>query len=226
MIYFTSDTHFNHLNVLAYEPESRPFSNIEEMNEAIIERWNSVVSPEDEVYHLGDFFMGKLTDIEPILNRLNGKITLIRGNHDQKNRIKIYEEHGIEVKDLEYIKYKGRFFILCHFPIASEEFMRMVINDNSEVVNLYGHVHSNAPKGYVNGTYHVGMDTNNLTPISIEQVWSECWPKEIMTSPVATYKAKCSSCVNEDAFCRPTADGNCPAGKTYKRDPPDGGYYG
>lgn len=173
MIFLTSDTHFNHLNILSYEPESRPFANVEEMNEVIIERWNSVVSPEDEVYHLGDFFMGQLTGIEPILNRLNGKITLIRGNHDQKNRIKIYEEHGIEVKNLEYIQYKGKFFILCHFPIANEEFMRMVINDNSEVVNLYGHVHSNAPKGYLNGTYHVGMDTNNLTPISIQQIWEE-----------------------------------------------------
>jgi calcineurin-like phosphoesterase family protein len=160
----------------------------EEMNEAIIERWNSVVSPEDEVYHLGDFFMGQLTGIEPILNRLNGKITLIRGNHDQKNRIKIYEEHGIEVKNLEYIQYKGRFFILCHFPIASEEFIRMVIKDNSEVVNLYGHVHSNAPKGYVNGTYHVGMDTNDLTPISIQQIWEECWPAEIMTPEIEKYK--------------------------------------
>lgn len=226
MIYLTSDTHFNHKNILAYEPTSRPFASVEEMNEAIIEKWNSVVSPEDEVYHLGDFFMGQLTEIEPILNRLNGKITLIRGNHDQSNRMKIYKEHGIVIKDIEYLKYKGRFFILCHFPIANEEFIKMVIKDNSEVVNLYGHVHSNAPKGYVNGTYHVGMDTNDLTPISIEQIWSECWPAEIMTPLVATYKEKCSSCINEDAFCRPVADGKCPTGKTYKKNPPDGGFYG
>lgn len=63
---------------------------------------------------------------------------------------------------------------MCHFPIASKEFMDMVRNDNSEVVNLYGHLHHNAPKGYVDGTYHVGLDTNNLKPISINKIWEEC----------------------------------------------------
>ena len=50
----------------------------------------------------------------------------------------------------------------------------MVSEDNGEVVVLYGRIHSNAPKGFVDGAYHVGMDTNNLTPISIEQIWQEC----------------------------------------------------
>ena len=187
-IWITSDTHFNHTNILKYESETRPFGTVEEMNEIIISNWNDVVAKEDTVYVLGDFFMGKLDEIVPIYERLNGKIILIRGNHDTKNRIEIYKELGIEVKDIEYISYKGRFFILCHFPIASEEFMYMVRNDNSEVVSLYGHVHSNAPKGYVDGTYHIGMDTNNLTPISLEQVWSECWPEEIMTPAIQEYK--------------------------------------
>lgn len=188
MIYFTSDCHFNHKNILAYEPEFRPFATIEEMNEVIIANWNSVVTAEDEVWVLGDFFMGQLTAIEPILDRLNGKIHLVRGNHDQKNRMKIYEARGIDIHDIAYVPYKGRYFVLCHFPNESEEFVRMVIEDNSEVVWLYGHVHGKAPKGYVNGTYHVGADTNNLTPISIQQIWEECWPQEIMTPEVTAYK--------------------------------------
>ena len=188
MIYFTSDCHFNHKNILAYEPGSRPFATIEEMNEVIIANWNSAVTAEDEVWVLGDFFMGQLTAIEPILDRLNGKIHLVRGNHDQKNRMKIYEARGIDIHDIAYVQYKGRYCVLCHFPNESEEFVRMVIEDNSEVVWLYGHVHGKAPKGYVNGTYHVGADTNNLTPISIQQIWEECWPKEIMTPEVTAYK--------------------------------------
>ena len=174
MIYLTSDCHFSHKNILAYEPETRPFSSIEEMNEKLIENWNKVVKPEDDIYVVGDFFMGPLNNIESVLHRLNGKIHLIRGNHDQKNRIELYEKNGIDVHDIFYIKYKGRFFILCHFPMMNEEFMRMVREDNSEVVLLYGHIHSKAPKGYVDGTYHVGVDTNNLTPISLEQIWQEC----------------------------------------------------
>ena len=188
MIYCTSDCHFNHKNILSYEPQSRPFATIEEMNETIISNWNSVVTAEDEVWVLGDFFMGQLTAIDPILDRLNGKIHLVRGNHDQKNRIKIYEAHGIDIHDIAYIQYKGRYFVLCHFPNENKEFIRMIIEDNSEVVWLYGHVHSKAPKGYVNGTYHVGVDTNNLTPISIQQIWEECWPEEIMIPEVIAYK--------------------------------------
>lgn len=187
-IFLTSDLHINHANILKYEPESRPFETIEEMNEAIINNWNSVISEEDTVYILGDFFMGKWTEIEKILPRFKGKIILIRGNHDDKRRVEIYKAHGIEVKDIDYISYKGRFFILCHFPMTNEEFIRMIVQDNSEVVFLYGHIHSNAPKGYVDGTYHVGVDTNNLTPISLNQIWSECWPSEIMTPEIEKYK--------------------------------------
>lgn len=153
------------------------------MNEALIQRWNEKVAPEDIVYVLGDLSMGEVSVAIEYIKRLNGKIILIRGNHDTPKRIEAYKEIGIEVHDIFYLPYKGRYFILCHFPIANEEFIRMVIEDNSEVVNLYGHVHSNAPKGYVNGTYHVGADTNDLTPISIEQVWKECWTDKQMENP-------------------------------------------
>lgn len=188
MIYFTSDLHFNHGNILAYEPITRPFATIDEMNETLIANWNSVVKPEDTVYVLGDFAMGPAADVRGLVSRLNGTIKLVRGNHDTPAKLKIYQKMGIEVKDIEYLTYKGRFFILCHFPIASEEFMQMVVNDNSEVINVYGHVHSNAQKGFYKGTYHIGVDTNNLTPISIEQVWNESWPKEMMTPEVVAYK--------------------------------------
>lgn len=215
MIWLTSDTHFSHKNILSYEPNSRPFASIEEMNETLINNWNNVVNEDDDVWVCGDFFMGPITNIEPILNRLKGKIHLVRGNHDQKNRMKIYEAHGIDIHDIAYIQYKGRYFILCHFPNESQEFVRMVIEDNSEVVWCYGHVHGKAPKGYVNGTYHVGVDTNNLTPISIEQIWSECWPQEIMTKEVQEYKdshnTTCEACQKEcgpdnrcDGFARGT----------------------
>lgn len=188
MIWFTSDTHFNHQNILAYEPETRPFETVEEMNEVIIKNWNDKVKPDDTIYVLGDFFMGMLDKIEDILNRLNGKIILVRGNHDTKKRIEIYKSKGIEVKDFDHFAYKGRYFILCHFPNNNEEFIRMITQDNSEVVWLYGHVHSNAPKGYHDGTFHIGVDTNNLAPISIQEVWDQCWPEEIMTPDIEAYK--------------------------------------
>lgn len=198
MIWMTSDLHFNHENILKYEPVSRPFATVEEMNEVLIQNWNSKIGPGDIVYVLGDLCMGRYDTIEPIIKRLNGKIILIRGNHDTPRRIEVFQSLGIEVRDIEYLRYKGRFFILCHFPIASEEFMDMVVRDNSEVVNLYGHVHHNAPKGYHKGTYHVGVDTNDLMPISLSQIWEECWPVEQMKNPfVKEYKERHENAPNE-----------------------------
>lgn len=190
MIYLTSDQHFNNYNIMKYEPASRPFGSVEEMNEELIKRWNSVVKPTDTVYVLGDFIMGVAEKTAEILDRLNGTIKLVRGNHDSRTKLKIYEERGIEVKELAYLEYKGRFFIMCHFPNENKEFIEMIRRDNSECIWLYGHLHGNAPKGYINGTYHVGADTNDLTPISIEQIWQESWPAEMMTPEVADYKAK------------------------------------
>ena len=172
-IFTTSDLHLGHQNILKYEPLSRPFATVEEMDDAIVERWNSKVGPHDTVYVLGDLCMGMRDKVKERVSRLNGHIILVRGNHDDKNRIAIYEEMGIEVKDIAYLSYKGKFFIMCHFPIANEEFAKMVREDNKECVFLYGHIHSKAPQGFVDGSFHVGVDTNNLTPLSIEEIWEK-----------------------------------------------------
>lgn len=192
MIYVTSDLHFQHKNILTYEAASRPFASTTEMDETLIGNWNSVVTKEDTVYVLGDLSMGQIETAIPLIQRLNGKIILIRGNHDTVKRMEEYKKIGIEIHDIFYLPYKGRFFVMCHFPIASQEFINMVRNDNSEVVVLYGHVHHNAPKGYVNGTFHIGVDTNNLTPLSIQQIWDQCWPEEIMTKEVKRHKEEAS----------------------------------
>ena len=189
MIWFTSDLHLNNTNIIKYEAENRPFETVEEMNDTLIANWNERVKEEDTVYVLGDFIMGAADQVENLLSKLNGNIKLIRGNHDTNRKMVEYDRLGIEVKNIEYLTYKGRFFIMCHFPMTNEEFIRMIVEDNSEVVFLYGHIHGKAPKGYVNGTYHVGVDTNNLAPVSIEQIWRESWPEEQMTPEVAAYKA-------------------------------------
>ncbi len=79
-IYFTADTHCNHTNVLKYC--ARPFASIDERNRELIARWNAVVGPEDTVYHLGDFAMGKPSEWPTFLRQLNGvRKILIRGSH-------------------------------------------------------------------------------------------------------------------------------------------------
>ena len=79
--WFTSDTHFGHERII--ELSNRPFPDVETMNEAIIERWNAAVKPEDTVFHLGDVALGKIADSLPLVGRLNGTKILVLGNHDR-----------------------------------------------------------------------------------------------------------------------------------------------
>ena len=88
-IWVTSDTHFNHANIIKYC--NRPFSSVEEMNEPIIANWNKVVSQGDTVYHLGDFALGNKSLIPDFLERLNGHISFIMGNHDNLDIMKSFE---------------------------------------------------------------------------------------------------------------------------------------
>lgn len=81
MIYFTSDTHYNHAKIIEYS--KRPFRDVSHMNEEMIRIWNETVQSTDTVIHLGDFAMGNKKDHKSFLDRLGGYKILIRGNHDQ-----------------------------------------------------------------------------------------------------------------------------------------------
>ena len=81
MIYFISDTHFYHSNIIKYF--NRHFKDVNEMNETIINNWNSIIKEDDTIYHLGDFCLSNDDEIKSIFNRLNGNKILIRGNHDR-----------------------------------------------------------------------------------------------------------------------------------------------
>ena len=81
MIYFTSDLHFYHENII--KSVNRPFKNAEQMNDTLIKNWNNKVQPHDEIYILGDFTMKGYTFATTILYQLKGKKHLIKGNHDK-----------------------------------------------------------------------------------------------------------------------------------------------
>ena len=53
MTYFTADTHFGHQNVIRFC--DRPWQTAEEMDEAMIERWNDRVRNNDTIYILKEF---------------------------------------------------------------------------------------------------------------------------------------------------------------------------
>lgn len=173
MIYFISDTHFCSDNIIRYC--NRPFKDAADMNEQLIANWNSVVKPEDTVYHLGDFVMHDSENIPPILERLNGVIVLVRGNHDTRRKLEVISRYPekVIVKDIAYIPYKGLFFVASHFPMTNEDFLDMVTKDNSEVVVVHGHVHDKVPFFTQHGhSFNVSCDVTAFTPVPITQMWN------------------------------------------------------
>ncbi|MCC4222975.1 hypothetical protein LL295_05560 [Vibrio campbellii] len=82
-MWICSDLHFHHENVLRYQRDTRQFDTVHDMNEAIIDHWNSAVSNDDVVFDLGDMFFCSLEECEAILNRLRGNIIHLAGNHSK-----------------------------------------------------------------------------------------------------------------------------------------------
>ena len=119
MIYFTSDNHFCHANIIG--SCHRPFSNVQEMNKEMIKRWNSYVGPNDEVYVLGDFsYRGGIIEVNQILSKLAGKKYLIKGNHERYLSDPRFNPNAFEwIKDYHILTYEGKDFILFHFPMLS-----------------------------------------------------------------------------------------------------------
>lgn len=153
-IYFTSDTHFGHKNILSYC--NRPFLTIEEHDQAIIENWNSVVKSNDVVYHLGD--VGWSTHSLACVNKLKGKIHLIRGNHDS-NKIANHTR-WLSVKEVFMLNYNKQSFFLSHYAHRTWNSM------NRGVMHLYGHSHGNLP-GHCR-SLDVGVDCWNFTPVHMD----------------------------------------------------------
>lgn len=160
-VYFTADTHFQHKAQAA----RRGFVSVEVMNEALIEAWNSRVGPKDEIWHLGDFYMGgKLADAEAIFERLQGHKNLVQGNHD-------HEKSGLalpwERKERLFTwKGYGQRLVLCHYPLLTWK----DAHAEHAVQHLHGHCHGNLD--HVNpARLDVGVDTRRLLdPWSLEEV--------------------------------------------------------
>ena len=168
-IFFTSDTHFNHDREFVYSP--RGFKTIQEMNGTLVIYWNETVGNDDDIYVLGDFFLG--TDfnyIQEVLNKLNGRIHLVTGNHDTLSKITEYTSWNniVEIADALRIRYKKREFFLCHYPVLTASLEQ---DPDKAVINLFGHTHSK-DKFYEDRPYmyNVAVDANDNKPVEIEEI--------------------------------------------------------
>lgn len=137
-VFFTADHHFGHTNIIRHV--KRPFASVQEMNETLIKNWNSVISPSDTVYHLGDVSVLRPERTKEILDRLNGKIFLIRGNHDAAAEHRLCRDRFEWIKDYHFASFNGGIRIaLCHYA------MRVWDRKHYGSYHLYGHSHGLLP---------------------------------------------------------------------------------
>lgn len=185
-IWFSSDTHFGHENIIKYC--DRPFKNVDHMNEVIIDNWNSVVSSGDTVYHLGDVALGQIDKSLACVSRLNGYKILILGNHDRPfmragkadflSWLKRYEEIFDEVwhwMGNRTVLLNGQEFVVSHFPYTgdhtpTDRHMDARPLDDGITPLIHGHTHiadqhlTYSSKG--TPQIHVGQDAHSFYPVS------------------------------------------------------------
>lgn len=170
-IFFASDTHFGHRKIVegfgsensgthSEEGAGRPFATIEKHDEILVQNWNSVVRPQDTVWHLGDVLLGN-TNFE-ILSRLNGHIKLILGNHDTWAKIQEYMKY---FKRIEAYTTMGKDILVSHIPVHSCELKTRF------KANIHGHRHHDPEPGNADPRYfNVSMEAINYTPIAYEEI--------------------------------------------------------
>lgn len=177
MIYLTSDLHFNHDREFIYKP--RGFDSVYEMNRALIENYNSIISPDDDVYILGDLMLGgpdRMKDGLNLLSQLKGDIHVVRGNHDTDTRWEAYQNlyNVVEVSNAIYLKYKGFHFYMSHFPTFTANLEKESLKQCT--INLYGHTRQQT--NFYNDMpfmYHVGVDSHNNCPVSIDDAIADMY---------------------------------------------------
>jgi calcineurin-like phosphoesterase family protein len=168
-IFFTSDTHHHHKNILKYC--NRPFSSIEEHDAALIDNWNKKVKRGDLVYHLGDFGFAPYQDIKRIFESLSGTVRLLKGNHDRWIK---YTRNDMP-KNLEWIRdyyelnMNDQKYVLFHYPIGSWN------KAHYGSIHLHAHCHRTYAYSHPNNLecgkiIDVGVDCHNYTPVPMEEI--------------------------------------------------------
>lgn len=158
MIYFSSDHHFQHANIIQHC--NRPYKTQVEMDLDLIEKWNSVVKEKDEVYYLGDFTLGNWATAWSYLKKLKGRKYFIKGNHDN-NWYSSLDSHQ-KLPPIHELKVNNQLYILSHYP------MRAWNKSFHGSYHIFGHEHGNLPPHGL--SFDIGVDCWDGYPVSIEEV--------------------------------------------------------
>jgi calcineurin-like phosphoesterase family protein len=185
-VFFTSDFHLGHSNVIKFD--DRPFKNVNDMADKIIENWNSVVDEDSIIYYLGDlFYKVKASHVAYLVHQLKGEIRVILGNHDRLSQLfrmnrfsDIQTYQRISIKDEEHKKGKQD-IIVSHYPHLIWD------KHHHGAFHLHGHSHHNLGKNEEGAKYYnrkvldVGCNGWDYTPLSYNQIKVIMKQREINT---------------------------------------------
>ena len=158
-VLFTGDTHFGDLRALRFD--HRPFPNLAAHTQALIERWNETVHPEDKVWHLGDFALGPdPVEVAELLAALNGRKHLIVGNNDGAGTLAA--PGWASVQHYAEFTLDGRPLVICHYPFRTWNGI------GKGAVNLHGHSHGRLRP--IARQYDVGVDVWDFRPVPLAAI--------------------------------------------------------
>jgi len=184
MYFFTADQHYGHENIIKYC--ARPFSNVDEMDNTIIQRHNSLVKDDDTVVHVGDFAFAKKRP-QQLIDTLNGKHVFIKGSHDK------WLCGSVPIWETELV---GHTIIVCHYA------MRSWPRSHYGAWHVFGHSHGRL--GGLGLSHDVGVDANDFYPVSFEKLRQILYKKAeyILDNPqgklVDCYRAALNRFVEEE----------------------------
>lgn len=168
MIFYTSDLHFGHENVIRFD--NRPFRSVSEMDYTLIHLWNSRVQPDDTVYIVGDFAYRNTRPAEWYLQQLQGKKHLLIGNHDQalledSAAVSYFES----IEKMCHVTDGKEQACLCHFPICEWNGYR------KGHLHIYGHIHNRKDDTFQimrtrTGAFNAGCMINHYMPAPLHEL--------------------------------------------------------
>lgn len=179
-VWVTSDIHLHHKAILSFCENTRKkwsVMDVNEMTDNLILDWNETIAENDLVFILGDVSFGSLTNTAESLSKMNGEKILIIGNHDEKYvDKKLFNVWFKQMHRYLEIKYKGKGFVLCHFPIAEWNACHW------GAIHLHGHLHGN--ENFVVKHLHkfkcfdVGIDATGRIAVELDEIidWADQRP--------------------------------------------------
>lgn len=175
MIYCCSDLHLGHDKSFIYEP--RGAKSAKESAVIICERFRKILTPEDDLYILGDILVGPDSDeYLPWLAKIPGRLHLLWGNHDTDRRKELLSDLPNVVETLgcgATLRYNKWHFLLSHYPTLTANYDDYHKPLKARVWNLYGHTHSNDCFEFMNKgwqSYNVAVDAHDCYPVNIDSI--------------------------------------------------------